>query len=182
MGVLPADTQRTRHPRVFSGNGGNGVAGDAELWCLFCCLRRYTRIEALHCCVVGIQRHLLHRKHQHIRASLLETEIYDLPDLNGLELMMAGGLSGVAGWLSTYPIDVIKTRIQAQSLSGSKRYAGLWDCGQKIVREEGWRVLWRGTAATILRAFPTNAVIFLGYSWTMRGMMLTAPSGVALAE
>lgn len=124
----------------------------------------------------------MHRKHEHIRASLLETEIYDLPNLNGLELMVAGGLSGVAGWLSTYPVDVIKTRIQAQSLSHQKRYASMWDCGQRIVKEEGWRVLWRGTAATVLRAFPTNAVIFLGYSWTMRGMMLTAPGSVASVE
>lgn len=127
--------------------------------------------------VLAIQRGLLHRKHKLLRSTVLETDLYDLPDLNSLELMLAGGLSGVAGWLSTYPFDVIKTRIQAHPLS-SKSYIRSIDtlqCGINIVREEGCGVLWRGTWATVLRAFPTNAVIFLAYSWTMRGLLATDP-------
>ena len=33
-------------------------------------------------------------------------------DLTWLQLLAAGGMSGMAGWISIYPIDVIKTRIQ----------------------------------------------------------------------
>lgn len=130
--------------------------------------------------MLAIQRGLLHRKHRHLKSTVLETELYDLPDLNSLELMLAGGLSGVAGWLSTYPVDVIKTRIQAHPLSSKSciQLTSTLQCGMNIVREEGSGVLWRGTWATVLRAFPTNAVIFLAYSWTMRGLLATDPREV----
>lgn len=87
-----------------------------------------------------------------------------------MKLLLAGGLSGVFGWLSTYPIDVIKTRIQAQSISHKDKemqYAGIVDCAQRLVKAEGPGTLWKGLGATIIRAFPTNAVIFLAYSTTI---------------
>lgn len=115
----------------------------------------------------AIQRALLHRKHEHYRSSLLETDIYNLPNLNGLELMFAGGMSGVLGWLSTYPVDVIKTRIQTDLRCSSS----LFKCAKLMIRQEGLTVMGRGMLATIIRAFPTNAVIFLSYSWTMKALM-----------
>jgi solute carrier family 25 carnitine/acylcarnitine transporter 20/29 len=40
-----------------------------------------------------------------------------LPDANPNEpsmgLLMAGGFAGIVGWLSTYPFDVVKTRLQS---------------------------------------------------------------------
>ena len=51
---------------------------------------------------------------------------------------------------------MIKTRIQAStSVSG-----GLVGTGLGIYRSEGWKVLWAGLGATLLRAFPTNAATF----------------------
>jgi solute carrier family 25 (mitochondrial carnitine/acylcarnitine transporter), member 20/29 len=32
---------------------------------------------------------------------------------SSLWILMCGGLAGVVGWLSTYPVDVIKTRLQS---------------------------------------------------------------------
>lgn len=34
-------------------------------------------------------------------------------DEPSIAILMAGGFAGVIGWLSTYPIDVIKTRLQS---------------------------------------------------------------------
>lgn len=86
------------------------------------------------------------------------------------KLLLAGGLSGILGWVSTYPIDFIKTRIQAQPIVTGKTekvYTGMLDCARRMVSAEGYSVLWRGLGATIIRAFPTNAVIFLAYSTTI---------------
>lgn len=90
--------------------------------------------------------------------------------MRSMKLLVAGGLSGIFGWLSTYPMDVIKTKIQAQPIEHKKNaplYTGIVDCTRRIVGAEGPAVLWRGLGATVIRAFPANAVIFLAYSTTI---------------
>jgi solute carrier family 25 (mitochondrial carnitine/acylcarnitine transporter), member 20/29 len=74
----------------------------------------------------------------------------------------AGGLAGALSWLSVYPFDVIKSRIQANS-EGTSRYTGLWDCAARSYREEGSAVFLRGLPATLCRAFLVNGAIFTAY-------------------
>jgi solute carrier family 25 (mitochondrial carnitine/acylcarnitine transporter), member 20/29 len=51
-------------------------------------------------------------------------------------LMLAGGLGGIAFWTFVYPMDVIKSKIQMQSLAPLE-YKGILDCGRKVVAKEG---------------------------------------------
>lgn len=83
--------------------------------------------------------------------------------LTPIDLMLAGGLAGVAGWLSTYPFDVAKTKMQAAEMN---TYRSVWHCMIDIYKKEGSGAFTRGMGATILRAFPTNAVIFLTFKQT----------------
>ncbi|XP_058147681.1 mitochondrial basic amino acids transporter isoform X2 [Dasypus novemcinctus] len=76
------------------------------------------------------------------------------------KLLLAGGTAGMASWLSTYPVDVVKSRLQADGLRGAPRYRGMLDCARQSYRAEGWRVFTRGLASTLLRAFPVNAATF----------------------
>uniref|UniRef100_A0A8I3MX32 Mitochondrial basic amino acids transporter n=1 Tax=Canis lupus familiaris TaxID=9615 RepID=A0A8I3MX32_CANLF len=76
------------------------------------------------------------------------------------KLLLAGGTSGILSWLSTYPVDVVKSRLQADGLRGAPRYGGIADCARQSYRAEGWRVFTRGLASTLLRAFPVNAATF----------------------
>lgn len=47
-------------------------------------------------------------------------------------MLMAGGIAGVASWISCYPLDVLKSRLQAQGAPGSSnKYAGILDCLRK---------------------------------------------------
>ncbi|XP_015433086.1 PREDICTED: mitochondrial basic amino acids transporter-like [Dufourea novaeangliae] len=79
-------------------------------------------------------------------------------------MLLAGGVAGTASWALTYPIDVIKSRIQANG----DRYTGMIDCFRRSVRTEGYSCLYKGLSSTILRAFPTNAVTFTVVTWTFR--------------
>ncbi|XP_041489178.1 mitochondrial basic amino acids transporter isoform X1 [Microtus oregoni] len=76
------------------------------------------------------------------------------------KLLLAGGTSGITSWLSTYPMDVVKSRLQADGLQGAPRYHGIVDCMRQSYQAEGWRVFTRGLASTLLRAFPVNAATF----------------------
>ena len=76
------------------------------------------------------------------------------------KLLFAGGMSGIASWLSTYPVDVIKSRLQADGVGGVNQYSGIADCVRQSVRKEGYVVFTRGLTSTLLRAFPVNATTF----------------------
>lgn len=82
-----------------------------------------------------------------------------------LHMLLAGGLAGTVSWIFTYPIDVIKSRLQADCTG---RYSGAVDCLQQSLRDEGYRCLFRGLNSTIIRAFPTNAATFVVVHWTFR--------------
>lgn len=83
-------------------------------------------------------------------------------------ILMAGGLAGTFSWLVTFPMDVVKSRLQADGISGKPQYSGLVDCVKKSYAAEGLSFLSRGLASTLLRAFPMNAVCFLVVSYTMK--------------
>jgi len=86
-------------------------------------------------------------------------------EVGTLSILMAGGLSGIASWAFTYPIDVVKSRVQAD---GARIYRGAYHCAVVSYKNEGWRVFTRGVNSTIIRAFPTNAATFVAVSWTLR--------------
>ncbi len=47
-------------------------------------------------------------------------------------------------------------------------YRGMIHCFRVMVRTEGWRSLFTGMPATLLRAFPLNAVTFSVYEFSLR--------------
>jgi len=81
-------------------------------------------------------------------------------------MFMAGGMAGVLGWLVSYPLDVIKSRIQMDSLK-KPRYKGIIDCAKKSYKESGWRVFFKGLGATLARGFIVNGTTFLGYEFSL---------------
>ncbi|GMR31057.1 hypothetical protein PMAYCL1PPCAC_01252, partial [Pristionchus mayeri] len=60
--------------------------------------------------------------------------------------------AGASVMCFTNPIWLVKTRLCLQYESGTKKYAGMADCMQKIVREEGVRGLYKGFVAGLIGA------------------------------
>lgn len=91
-------------------------------------------------------------------------------------LLIAGGLTGTVSWVFTYPLDVIKTRLQVSTT----KYCNFFDCARKSIREEGLVCLTRGLTPTLIRAFPTNAVTFTVVTWVFRlsEMHSSHPGGI----
>ena len=80
-------------------------------------------------------------------------------------ILAAGSLSGILVWGPVYPIDVVKTRIQACK----KRYAmSSMQCAQRILKSEGMHGFFRGFMPTMARAVPVNAITFLVFEQVNR--------------
>jgi solute carrier family 25 carnitine/acylcarnitine transporter 20/29 len=89
--------------------------------------------------------------------------------------LIAGAAAGVLGWIATFPFDVLKTRLQAVTIStgtGTDADATLgtsWRTARKMYAESGGRVFWRGLVPTLVRAIPVNMAVFgtfEGVVWT----------------
>lgn len=76
----------------------------------------------------------------------------------------------MASWMISYPVDVLKTRLQMDGSNGVRAYDGLVDCYKKSVAREGYQFLFRGLMPTLVRAFPVNAACFTVVTWSMRIM------------
>ncbi|OSD04946.1 mitochondrial carrier [Trametes coccinea BRFM310] len=76
-------------------------------------------------------------------------------------LLTAGGMAGVAGWVVTFPFDVVKTRIQSTAAAAPNNpYRNTWSTIVSSYRAEGLGVFFRGLAPTLVRAIPVNMVTF----------------------
>ena len=80
------------------------------------------------------------------------------PEYGTAGIVLAGGSAGVVQWVVTYPLDVVKSKIQAFPPG---TYRGMWDCAVKSAKAEGPLVFFRGIEMALLRAFPLHASIFL---------------------
>lgn len=59
------------------------------------------------------------------------------------------------------PADVIKTRLQVAARAGQTTYTGVIDCFRKIMKEEGFRALWKGAGGVCsCRLTQTEALLF----------------------
>lgn len=75
---------------------------------------------------------------------------------------VAGGMAGVAMWCGVFPIDTVKTRLQA---GGSR--VGFVQAVREIYRGRGGlRGFFPGIGPALCRSFPANAATFLGVELT----------------
>lgn len=81
--------------------------------------------------------------------------------------VMAGGLTGAFTWGVVYPFDVIKTQIQTAPINTPKHERTIAAVTSKIIKEHGWKHLFRGLTITCLRAFPVNGIIFPVYEFML---------------
>ncbi|KAK5644111.1 hypothetical protein RI129_007956 [Pyrocoelia pectoralis] len=77
--------------------------------------------------------------------------------------MIAGGVGGIVFWTITYPVDVVKSRIQVNSTNES---LGL--LLMQIARKEGVGGLYSGLSPTLIRTIPATATLFVTYEYTKK--------------
>ncbi|KAI0749678.1 adenine nucleotide transporter [Daedaleopsis nitida] len=79
---------------------------------------------------------------------------------------LAGGLGGCFSNAVIYPLDTVKTRIQAATVGASEQEKlGVLSVLQSILREEGFMGYYRGFMATMLNTFSMQYAYFLFYSF-----------------
>lgn len=76
----------------------------------------------------------------------------------------AGSVAGLAYWIGCYPLDVIKSRLQAQPCDPSQRaYSTMQHAYREVVHTRGLAGLWRGIMPCLARGVVCNALTFAVY-------------------
>ncbi|XP_038006456.1 solute carrier family 25 member 48 isoform X1 [Motacilla alba alba] len=84
-------------------------------------------------------------------------------------IWVAGGVAGAVSWAVCTPVDVVKSRIQADGVY-SNQYKGTLDCILQSYQNEGLKVFFRGLLVNTIRGFPSSAAMFLGYELSLKAM------------
>ncbi|XP_010902958.1 solute carrier family 25 member 48 isoform X2 [Esox lucius] len=82
-------------------------------------------------------------------------------------IWLAGGLAGSISWVTATPADVVKSRLQADTLH-SRKYNGILHCIVQSYKTEGIHVFFRGASVNAIRGFPMSATMFLGYELSLQ--------------
>ena len=104
--------------------------------------------------------------------SVPQTYIRSRPDLNepgSLILLGCGTVSSTAGQLASYPLNLVRTRLQASS-----KRSGFVQEFQHVVREGGVRALYRGLLPNFLKVAPAVSCRYgCARVWWLPGAVLS---------
>ncbi|KAI8367535.1 mitochondrial carrier domain-containing protein [Radiomyces spectabilis] len=84
-----------------------------------------------------------------------------------LTQFVAGGVCGILCWLVVFPMDLVKSIIQKETLSPHPSYKSVSDCVKDIYKFKGASGFYRGITVTLIRAFPIHSLNFLVYEQTL---------------
>lgn len=85
-------------------------------------------------------------------------------ELPSVYAMLFGASAGITLWLSAYPFDMVKSRLQTDALALSERqYKSTLDCVRQIYKAGGVGGFFRGLIPTLVRAPFANAATFVAF-------------------
>ncbi|GMH86203.1 hypothetical protein TrVE_jg5553 [Triparma verrucosa] len=84
-----------------------------------------------------------------------------------VNFFLSGGFAGMVGWAVAMPFDVPKTLVQSNP--EGKVFGEYFPKMREVVKTRGVaNGLYAGLVPTLLRAFPSNAALFLGVEWAKK--------------
>lgn len=115
--------------------------------------------------------------YERIKFYLAERDHKTTSDLSPGELAIASSMSKVLASLSTYPHEVIRSRLQEQGhvRNPEKHYAGVVDCVKKVFKKEGVAGFYRGCGTNLLRTTPSAVITFTSYEMINRFLQHVLP-------
>jgi len=72
-----------------------------------------------------------------------------------MALLAFGSISGTVGATSVYPLNLVRTRLQASGSPGHpQKYTGYMDATRQVYYRDGWKGFYRGLAPTLAKVSP----------------------------
>ncbi|XP_028761133.1 calcium-binding mitochondrial carrier protein SCaMC-3 [Neltuma alba] len=83
-----------------------------------------------------------------------------------------GTASGALGATCVYPLQVVRTRMQAQRPKGDSAYGGMGDVFKRTFKHEGFRGFYKGIFPNLLKVVPSASITYMVYEYMKKGLDL----------
>lgn len=85
-----------------------------------------------------------------------------------------GAFSGAFGASIVYPLNLLRTRLQAQgTILHPPTYTGIVDVAQRTIKNEGFRGLYKGLAPNLFKVVPAVSITYVVYEQAKKAMDLS---------
>lgn len=84
----------------------------------------------------------------------------------------SGTISGALGATCVYPLQVIRTRMQAQRTNTNASYNGMSDVFRRTLQHEGFRGFYKGLFPNLLKVVPSASITYLVYETMKKSLDL----------
>jgi len=78
-------------------------------------------------------------------------------------LLACGMLSSSCAMTVTYPVGLVRTRLQASGMPGAPKYDGGLDCLRQIISKDGFKGLYRGMVPNAMKVLPATSISYAMY-------------------
>ena len=105
----------------------------------------------------------------HEQSSSDSTKSMSTQNLSCPERMLCAASAGMTSWALIFPFDVIKSKLYARTLTkqtSPTAFDGI-ALARQLVREQGFRSLYRGVGLTVARGGPVAAVVLPVYDYVL---------------
>ncbi|KAL3444950.1 mitochondrial carrier domain-containing protein [Aspergillus insuetus] len=85
------------------------------------------------------------------------------PQLTAAAELFSGAVAGLVSQTSSYPLEVVRRRMQVGGVVGDGRRLGIAETARTILRERGLRGFWVGLGIGYLKMIPMTATSFFVY-------------------
>lgn len=96
-------------------------------------------------------------------------------NLTSFETSIVGLISGAIGPFTNAPLDTIKTRLQKEKKIhntttnvSTTSYKRIFEIGSQLIKEEGFKALYKGITPRVMRVAPGQAVTFTVYEFVRK--------------
>ncbi|XP_062027704.1 calcium-dependent mitochondrial ATP-magnesium/phosphate carrier protein 2-like isoform X1 [Rosa rugosa] len=89
--------------------------------------------------------------------------LHDNSDPGPLIQLGCGTVSGALGATCVYPLQVIRTRMQAQRSNSAEAYRGMSDVFWRTLQREGYRGFYKGLFPNLLKVVPAASITYMVY-------------------
>lgn len=106
--------------------------------------------------------------------------------LSKLDYAIAGATSGSITRCICQPLDVLKIRFQLQiepiKKGGGSKYSGILQAAENIVREEGWRALWKGHVPAQILSIIYGIAQYTSFEMLTQGAWMFLPAEMTTTQ
>ncbi|KAJ4980139.1 hypothetical protein NE237_010919 [Protea cynaroides] len=105
--------------------------------------------------------------------------------VTALEIFFLGAVAKLGATLVTYPLNVVKSRLQAKQVTGGDKrhhYKGTLDAIMKMIKYEGLSMFYKGMSTKIVQSVLAAAVLFMIKEELLKGIHLLVKRDVNLVN